>query len=149
MIFGSSAPKFIYEPAGDAVEILLDYVVIQKDEPQEDFIIHQSVFTGHREFILKGKYWIIEMKMHLFKLLEATDYATVMEYYSKLKNYQGAEVRYYRHRDGDYLKDKNGNEVKMFLESVNESYYDTTDFKDLLYLKFKSTKYVDLARSVL
>lgn len=149
MIFGSSAPKFIYDPTGSPVQILLDYVVIQKDEPQEDFIIHESKFTRHREFILKGKYWIIEMKMHLFKIAENIDLTTAKNFYNNIKPYEGSEVRYYRHRDGDYLKDKNGNEVKMFLESVNESYYDTTDFKDLLYLKFKSTKYVDLARSVL
>lgn len=149
MIFGNDAPKIIFDPTGLNESVLLDYVIIQKDEPEEDTVIHQSIFTGHRELILKGKHWIVEMKMHLFKVAVNIDLPTAKNFYKNLKSYEGAELRYYRHRDGDYLKDKNGNEVRMFLESVDESYYETTDFKDLLYLKFKSTKYVDLARSVL
>ena len=142
MLFGSSAPKFIYEPSGANETILLDYVVIMKDEPEEDFIIHQSIFTGHREFILKGKYWVVEMKLHLYKQ------GNPLVYYNTIKNYEGTNIRFFRHRDGDYLKDSTGAEVEMFLQSVDESYYQTLDYKDLLLLKFKSTEYVDLTQGL-
>lgn len=142
MIFGTQAPKFIYDPAGDNIEVLLDYIVVLKDEEERDKIIHESVFTGHRELIIKGYYWIYECRLHLFK------YDNPQTVYENLKSFEGKTVRFFRHRDGDYLKDNAGAEVKMFLESVNESYYETTDYKDLLLLKFKSTEYVDLTQGL-
>lgn len=145
MIFGSEAPKFIYDPAGANIEILLDYVVIEKDEPEDDLLIHQSIFTGHREFILKGQYWIVELKLHLYKL-GITDGTA---FYNTIKLYEGMKIRFYRHRNGDYLKDSTGAEVEMFLEYVNESYYDTVNYPDYLLLRFKSTKYVDLSQGVI
>ncbi len=144
MLFGSEAPKFIYDPTGSNTEVLLDYVVIEKDEPEEDFLMHQSIFTGHREFILKGKYWVVEMKIHVYKL----GYTDGLAYYNTLKSYEGAKLRFHRHRDGDYLKDSNGAEVEMFLEYVNESYYNTVNYPDFVLLRFKSTKYVDLSQGV-
>ncbi len=145
MIFGNEAPKIIYDPTGTPVEILLDYVVIEKDEPEEDFLIHQSIFTGHREFILKGKYWVVEMKLHVYKLgVEAG-----LEYYNTLKQYSNNLFRYFRHRDGDYLKDSTGAEIEMFLEYINESYYsDVAEYPDYLLLRFRSTKYIDLTQGV-
>lgn len=148
MIFGITAPKFVIDPYNTNVDVLLDYVVIQKDKPEEDIVIHTSIFTGHRSFIIKGKYWIVEMKMNLYKYTAAIDSLTPQQKYKELKQYEGLEMRYYRHRGGDYLKDSTGAEVKMFLESITESYYKTSDYKDLLLLKFRSTKYVDLTQGL-
>lgn len=138
MIFGTQAPKFIYDPAGDNVEVLLDYIVVLKDEEERDKIIHESVFTGHRELIIKGYYWIYECRLHLFK------YDNPQKAYEDFKLFEGKTVRFFRHRDGDYLQDADSNEVQMFLQSVDEAYYQTTDYKDLLILKFKSAEYIHL-----
>ena len=149
MIFGTTAPKFIFNPTGLNQTVLLNYVVILKDAPEEDFLIHQSIFTGHREFILKGKYWVFDLKMHLYKYTTVVDGKTPTEKYDEIKQFEGVNLRLYRHGNGDYLKDSSNAEVEMFLESVTESYYKTTDYKDLLLLKFKSTKYVDIAKGVI
>ena len=149
MLTGTAAPKVIF----GTNEIALDNVVILKDEPEEDYIIHPSIFTGHREFILdvvidavtiKRKYWVVEIKMNLYDLGETA----ALIFYNNIKQYEGSSGKYYRHSDGDYLKDKNGDQVPMILESVVESYMKTTDFKDLLFLRFKSSKYVDLSQGV-
>lgn len=144
MLFGNSAPKFIFDPDGENITVLLDYIVTLEDRPEEDYLIHESVFTKHRSFILKGKNWIYRCKLHLYKYTGVTPQVK----YAELKQYEGSAVRFYRHRDGDYLKDSTGAEVQMFLQSVDESYYQTSDYKDLLLLKFISTEYVDLTQGI-
>lgn len=148
MITGQQAPKLIFNPLSDNITILLNHIVVTKDEPEEDLVIHQSIFTGHREFVIKGKYWIYECKVHLYKYTTLADSFTPIEKYQLLKDYEGQLFRFYRHREADYLKDVNGDEVQMVLQSITESYYKTTDYKDLLLLKFKSTKYVKLENYV-
>lgn len=140
MLFGTEAPKFINDPAGTPEEVLLDYSVVIKDEPEEDRIVHQSIFTGHREFILRGKYWIFEIKVHLFK------YDDPIGKYNEIKQFEGMNVRLYRHQDGDYIKQPDGSEASFFIESIDESYYQTADYKDLLFIRFVSNNYVDLSK---
>jgi hypothetical protein len=53
MIFGIEAPKFIYDYSGANTTVLLDFVTIEKDEPEKKEIIHQSIFTGPREFVVQ------------------------------------------------------------------------------------------------
>jgi len=143
MIFGTGAPKFIYNPTGLNEEVLLDYAIIIEDKPEADFLIHESIFTGHREFINLGKYWTIKLNINLYKQTYAETY------FNTIKQYEGLEVRFFRHRDGDYVKDNLGAEVPFFLETIDESYYKTPDYKDLLTLKLKSTKYVDMLQGVI
>jgi hypothetical protein len=147
MLFGSQAPKIIFDPAGENTTILLDYVVVLKDEPEDEILIHQSKFNGHREIELLGKYWTYTCKIHINKYSFAVNGLTPMEKYLQLREAEGKVFRFYRHRDGDYLKDSAEAEVEMFLRSVSEGYYKTTDYKDLLILEFKSTKYVTLESS--
>lgn len=142
MITGTQSPKFIFDPTGTPVEVVLNNVVILKDEPEEDILIHESIFTGHREIIIKGKYWVVELKKYLFKEED------VFDMYETLKQFEGVEVRYFRHADGDYLKDGNGNEIKMFVEDITEGHLKTTDYKDLLFLRFRSVGYVDLTQNI-
>ncbi len=148
MIHGTSAPKFIFDPTGAGTVVLLDYIQILKDKPEPEEIIHQSIFTGHREFIILGHYYIYECRLHLYKYTTVVDGLTPQEKYDEIKQFEGAVVRFFRHSDGDYLKDSTGAEVQMFLQSVDESYYKTPDYKDLLLLKFKSTEYIDLTQGL-
>lgn len=149
MLFGSSAPKFIFDPTGVNEEVLLDYAVVTKDEPKEDVIIHESKFTSYRVYNVKGKYWIFECKLHLYKYNSVDDGFTPKEKYEQIKSYEGKLGRLHRHSDGDYLKDSEGVGVNMVLEKVIPSYYKTTDYKDLLLLKFQSESYVDLFQGVI
>lgn len=148
MIFGTSAPKFIFNPLGTNETVLLDYVVVVKDEPEQKRIMHQSIFTGHREFIVLKKYWLFELKMHLYKYTTAVDGKTPQEKYDELKQYEGLNVRLYRHADGDYIKQPDATEASFFLETIDESYYQTTDYKDLLLLKFRSNSYTDFSQGL-
>lgn len=143
MIFGSTAPKFVVDPQGASHTVVLDYIVVTKDEPEQDILIHESIFTGHREIIIKGSYWVYECDLHLFKYWSPTTK------YNTLKGYVGNEVSFYRHRNGDVLRDSSGNEVMMLFESMDEAYYQTPDYKDLLKLRFRSLKYVDLKESLI
>jgi hypothetical protein len=148
MIFGNEAPKFIYNPAVINQTVLLNYIQVITDKPEPEEIIHQSIFTGHREFIILGHYYIYVCKLHLYKYTTAVDGLTPQEKYDEIKQFEGNVVRFFRHSDGNYLKDSTGAEVEMFLQSIDESYYKTPDYKDLLLLKFKSTKYVDLTQGL-
>lgn len=144
MLFGNSAPKIVIDPSGLNLEIALDYSVITKDEPEEDLIIHQSLFTGFKPVKILGKYWAFELKMHLYK------YETTMrEVYSQLKSYEQASVRLYRHSDGNYFMNNLDEEVLFTLVSINEGYYKSKTFKDLLFLKFKSNAYIDMTKGVI
>lgn len=153
MLFGDQSPKIIIDPDGINFEIKIEYVIIKKDEAENDFLIHESVFTGYRNFItevtideivIKRKYWIVELFQHLYKYGPA---AAV--YYNTIKKYEGANVRFYRHSNGIYLKDGAGEEVPMFIEKIEENYFDTPDKKDYLFYRFKSTKYVDMTQGVI
>jgi hypothetical protein len=144
MIFGVDAPKFVYDPAGESeATVLLDYVVVLKDAPELDMITFEAD-NGHREFIHKGKHWEFEIRVHLFKYYEAGGLAAALAKYNEIKQYEGGDVWLYRHRDADPFMDGDGEEVLFSIISVDESYLDTTDFKDLLIINFKSKDYIDL-----
>ena len=139
MIFGISAPKFVYDPDGTPATVNLDYVVILKDEPEIDLIEHKSVINGHREFDYRGKHWIYEIRVHLCK------YSNPRSKYEEIKQYEGAEVVLYRHSESEPFKDANDDEVLFLITKIQEAYFDTTDYKDTLIIRFESKDYIDLS----
>lgn len=138
MIFGVSAPKFVIDYGGESeATVLLDYCIPTQDKPEPDIIEHKSVINGHREHILKGIHWIFEVRVNLFK------YTDPRSKYEEIKQYEGQDVTLFRHRDGEPYKDNGGNEVLFSLVSVTEAYLTQIDYKDILYLQFKSKDYID------
>ena len=139
MIFGVSAPKFVFDYGVEETEqtVLLDYVIPTQDKPEPDIIEHKSVINGHREHILKGNHWIFEVRLNLYK------YTNPRSKYEEIKQYEGLDVTLFRHRDGDPFKDSSGTEVLFTLVSVTEAYLTQIDYKDVLYLTFKSKDYID------
>lgn len=137
MIFGTAAPKFVYDPEGTPATVYLDYVVILKDEPEIDLIENKSVINGHREFDYQGKHWIYEIRVHLCK------YSNPRSKYEEIKQYEGDEVVLYRHRDADPFRDGSSNDVLFVITKIQEAYFDTTDYKDILIIRFESKDYVD------
>ena len=138
MIFGTGSPKFVYDPEGTPVTVNLDYVVILTDKPEIDLVEHKSVINGHREFILQGKHWVYEIRLHLCK------YADIRAKYEEINQYLGADVWLYRHREAAPFKDSAGDEVLFNIVSIDESYFDTPDYKDVLIIRFESKDYVNL-----
>lgn len=139
MIFGISAPKFVYDPTGTPATVELDYVVVLNDKPEIDLVQHKSIIDGHREFTHRGKHWFYQIRVHLFK------YVDPRSKYEEILQYQGSDVILYRHRDGDAIKDGAGNDVVFVITGVEEAYLNTPDYKDVLIVRFESKDYVDLS----
>lgn len=148
MLFGDESPNIVIDPDGANIEIQLQHSIITRDEAEDDFIIHQSVFTGYRTFItetiigstpVKRKYWAVDLIQNVYKYGSGA-----AAFYNDVKQYEGTSVRFYRHSNGLYLKDYAGNEVKMFILSITEAHYPTANFDDYLIYKFRSEKYVQM-----
>lgn len=129
MLFGTTAPKFVV----GANTLLLDYVRIEKDAPVLDMIEQESVITGKRDFIIKGKHWEFEVIQHLWKV------ASTKTYYEAVKStYEGATGSLYRHSDAPAFTEQ------FILYSVEEYYLDEFNKQDILLYRFKSIDYVDI-----
>lgn len=132
MLFGSTAPKFVITGPDT---LLLDYVVVEKDEPVLDMIEQESVITGKRDFIIKGKHWEYHLRQHIFKMTGGVD----KTYYQDVKtNFEGQTGSLYRHRDSTAFT------AQFILYSVEEYYLSKYKQEDIIIYKFKSVDYVDI-----
>lgn len=136
-IFGVQTPKIIVNIDTTQDEVLLDYSVILKDEPELDSYGVKAVRTGKQVFTNAGKHWIFEVKIHLWK------YADPKAKYLELKSYEGTKVYLYRHADGEPICDDNRNPSKFLIESVNESYIDEFNLYDVLTISLRSIDVVN------
>jgi len=150
MLFGIKAPKFIKDfdlPAEKTVNF--DFCVVLEDNPVQDFIEHKSVINGHTEFINLGKHWVYTIRVHLFKYEENPDTGyTMRTKYTELKSIEGSEGILYRHRDGEPFRNNANELVTFFVESVDESYFETPLYHDLITIRFRSKDYIDKSKSV-
>lgn len=137
-IFGTSHPKIIVNIDTTLDEVLLQYAVVLKDEPELDSYEVRAVRTGKRVFTNAGKHWIFQVKIHLWK------YADPIAKYLELKSYEGTEVLLYRHSDGDPIYDTYWNEGRFFIQSVNESITDEKNKYDVLTLTFRSIDFIGI-----
>lgn len=135
-IFGIEAPKF----DNNGTEVLLDYAVVLKDEPEFEGTMHQSIYTGHRWWIDKGEHWRFDVMIHLFKY---TDPQTKFDSIIACKN---ALVTLWPRRDRDPFKDSTGTVVKFKLLEVNKAWIDSAIYPDKLILKFESQDYIDISK---
>lgn len=133
MLFGQTAPKFVV----GTNTLLLDYVKIEKDAPVLDMIEQESVITGKRDFIIKGKHWDFELVQHLWKV------GSTKTYYETVKStYEGAIGSLYRHRDAPPFTEQ------FILYSVEEYYLEQFKKQDILVYKFKSIDYVNIINTL-
>lgn len=140
-IFGIQSPKFVK----GANTYLLDHSVIIKDAPEQDIIMHESILNRHREFVIKGKHWVFEINLLLFKYgVDAQDK------YDELKPLERTLVdQLFRRKDGIAIKDSTNTLVKFFIDEITETYLNRWDFPDVLRIRFVSEKYVDMTKSVI
>lgn len=140
MIFGTAAPKF---KAQDGEIVLLDYSKILTDRPIYSYLEQISVINGNINHIDKGYWWEYIVRIHVFK--ESESIAKANKYYS----YLGQDVYLYRHREAEPFKDENGNDVLFRIQEVTPSYLETSDYKDIIDIKFKSSKFIDASKTIL
>ena len=130
MITGISSPKFIYDLGGaNEATVSLEYSVITENAPEPKLYEHVSVVNGHREIENVGRHWNFELRIHLFK------YSDPLSKLNQIRAYEGKDVTLYAHGDGPKF-----NQL-FILASVEEAYWDTPDYKDVLILKFRSKDY--------
>jgi len=139
MIFGTGEPKYIYDNDGD-VTVTLGYSVVERDEPEFDYIEHKSVLNGHREVYDKGTHWVYEVVVNLFKYNDPK---------SKLNTFYASkpfDLILYRHSDGNPFQDADGTTVYFKLVEIEPFYLETILFRDKVRLKFISKDYIDISK---
>lgn len=143
-IFGSAAPKFVYDPGGEnPVTVLLNFWVTTTEETEQKEIVHDSELSAERSIIPLGDYLRFEGRVHLFK------YGTMAQISSKFNEiytYDKASVAVWKHRDGEPFKDAAGNPILFQLNVTPKNLY-SLDYRDVLLLSFRALKGVDYSNS--
>lgn len=141
MIFGIQAPKII----SGSTTVNLDYAVLDPKFCMADIIENTSPLNGDKTFILKGDYAEFKLEIYLFKYGNASaQKAKFSEIYSLRKEL----VDFYPHRDGGAIKDESGNVVKFAIVDCTPYYFQDEVTHDALLLSLKSTRYIDITKSV-
>lgn len=136
-IFGIEAPKF----DSSGTEVLLDYAVVLRDEPEHEEILFQSVLNNHRTWYDKGDHYTFEVMINLFK------YADPLAKFNEIYTHLNSLVTLWRRRDRDAFKDSSGDVVYFELTEITPVWIDSYIKPDQLILLFESTDYVDISKS--
>ncbi|MGE5353920.1 MAG: hypothetical protein ACM3P0_17670 [Acidobacteriota bacterium] len=141
-IWGSAAPKFIYDMGGaNETEVLLDRWITIEDEPEAKEVILESELEADRDISHKGSYWTFSGKLYLFK------YNDPLSKFNEVYQFLNQKVVLYKHRDGEPFKDKDGNNALFFIEEITPKNMTTLDYRDVLIIKFISLKAISFANS--
>ena len=144
-IFGSSAPKFVFDLGGGSeATVNLDYWVPIKEDPDTRNIKQESELEADRIILPRGEYLEIEGRVNLYKY---ADVASRQSKFAEIYQYKNLNVSFWKHRDGSAYMDENGDEVLFYLESVIPRNLTTLDYRDVLYLRFLSLKGIDYPNS--
>jgi hypothetical protein len=138
-IFGDLGPKFI--DFNTQAEVLLDHWVEVSDNTDDRIIVHESELSGERYFINRGSFRDIEGKVHLFK------YPNPLNKFEEIYRYRHRFVIFHLHRDRDPFKDFYGEPVLFYIESIIPQNLTTLDYRDVLYIKFRALRTLDLTKS--
>lgn len=136
-LYGNNLPAIKY--AGNKYNLL--YAEIVKDEPVWDYIVHESIITGHRSVTMRGCHWVVELKIHTYKYANLDD---THDYNDFLQNllYNDTSFTYYRHSNGVEFVDASANVVNFKLVEFEPIEMESNDYKDALYVKFISLDFV-------
>lgn len=122
----------------------LDYWVSLTIEPDIRNIKQESELDADRIILPRGEYLEIFGKINLFKYADLTSRQSK---YQEIYEFRNKNVSFWKHRDGSPYKDKDGNEVLFYLESVIPKNLTTLDYRDVLFLRFLSLKGIDYPNS--
>ena len=137
-LFGENAPKYI--SSGTTVD--LTYFRVTKDEPEYFEEMDQSKVSGDRVWIRNKYHWVFEGVYHLDK--ETNPYTKYQVFVSDLNT----NVTLYRHNDGIAFKDSDGDLMPFRLVRVDPFYIQDDRDYDAVLLRFVSTGFVDISKSV-
>lgn len=129
MIFGGLAPKFQVS----STDILLDFAVIEKDEPDYKNVMHESELDRTRNFITRPAHHVFEVVVHLHK------YADPKAKYDEIMAQLTVQTcKVWRHRDYQPFQTPAGADALFVLIEAQPFYITTSDYADGLRLKFIS-----------
>lgn len=141
-IFGVSAPKFVFDRGGGSeTTVLLDFATIVRDEPEVETIRHQSRLDGKRVYIPKGKHWLFDVRLNLYK------YGDPAAKYDDLKAYENELVTLWRHRDGEQFKKAGGADCLFQIVEVTAFALENVEYRDAVLIRFESSEFVHEAGS--
>lgn len=142
MILGVEAPKIV----NGATTVLLDHAVMDPKFCVGDVIENVSPLNGDKTFIMKGDYAEFKLDIYLFEYGDtAARKAKFLEIYGQRKEL----VDFYPHRDGGPIKNEAGAVVKFAIVNMTPFYFENEQSHDAIMLTLKSTKYIDITKSVL
>lgn len=141
MIFGVEAPKLV----NGSTTVLLDYAVMDPKFCVGDVIENVSPFNGDKTFILKGDYAEFKLEIYLF---ECGDVTARKNKFSEIYAQRKELVDFYPHRDGGAIKNEAGSVVKFAIVDCVPFYYANEQSQDAIMLYLKSTKYIDITKSL-
>jgi hypothetical protein len=136
-IFGNQAPMF--EKNGVRVPLL--YAIFNLDEPENLQRRHQSVLTGHRSYRDKGRHWIYEVTLNLYKY---QDTELILAKFEELWSYRKAVVdKFWKHKDYEAQQDQYGSFIEYKLDQIIPIYLSTPTYPDQVIVRFKSVNFFD------
>lgn len=140
-IFGSTAPKFVFDLGGSNEKtVILDYWVPITDEPDDDRdILQESELEADRDILNRGNFWTFEGRVNLYKYKIPN---LIRSKFEEIYQYNKKKVVLWKHRDGIQFKDKDGNNILWYVNVTPKNLY-TLDYRDILFIKFRSLKEVN------
>ena len=140
MLLGIQSPEFILDPFGTNVSYIFDRSVILEDKNIPDIITHKSVLTGFTRHRIKGTHHLFKIRVHLFKETTLQNQKNLFTSYKALLGLTGYLKK---HTDGIHIFKRDGSGPAMYtVTDVEDSYFDTPDFKDVMLITFKSNEYI-------
>jgi hypothetical protein len=142
-IFGSIAPKFVYDLGGtNETEVIINYWVPTADEPDGDRdIIHEAEIEADREIIDRGNFWTFEGRVNLYKYGSPI---LIRSKFEEIYQFNKKKVVLWKHGDGEPFKDMLGNNVLWYMKVTPKNFY-TLDYRDILFINFRSLKEIDFS----
>lgn len=119
--------------------VLLDYAFNYNNNVVSDSGEQKSDLDARRMFNHKGQNLDFGVDINIFK------YTNPESKYREIHAFLRRSVSLYLHKDGNYMKDINGNEVLFTLTDLLLFYLDSDREKDVVRLMFKSEFPVDFA----
>lgn len=141
MIFGLGSPKFVY----NATDYLLDYCTMDPSYISPDVVEHNSIISGHKEFVPKGDYAEFKLYINLFK------YSNPRAKFEELYACNHKDVIFFPHREGIAIKKAGTSGVTdclFFISEMLPHYLENLWKYDLLEITLKAKDYVDLSNQV-
>jgi glutaredoxin-related protein len=138
-IFGTDKPRF----TASSVNIDLDYCEVIRSEPEYAGFLQKNDLTGAHGHVDRGYHWVYEVKYYIYK---ETDPAGK---FNQLAAILGTEIdKLCPHRDQTELQDSSGTARTFFFVEMVPDYVERVNYRDVLNLKFVSSGFVDISKSM-